>query len=519
MGYVREPAHAPASRRSRLTLVHPWLLASAAPLALLAQNPAGVLWWEPAAAVGGALLLAGALYLLARRLYSSPPAAALATSWAMLMLFGYGLLLSLAGALSDWGSPISLSSRTVLPLWGALLVFGLWWIGRRGFDVHTVGLCACVFGLFAVAGPLALVAMHTGGDPQALLPSPVNLGSEEPIRLARGADPPDVYYLVVSGYADEATLREKFFCDNRAFLQGLKRRGFALADQSRANYPNPELQMAAALNMQYLGEAIGPKSQYQGLLAEHRVGRLLVEQGYRYYHLGGPVDGLRESPLANESYRFSLMPTAYTDRLISLTPLQPWLGDKDRRTQMLEKFDRLDMLAQRNGPKLVVAYLTALQPPWTFNHDGAPITSRMLHDQSQQESYKHQLRYVNFRLERAIDAILAFTKGNAVIVVQADEGPRLADDRAAPSDEMAKLRQRSGVLCAIYLPRGAAQGKVPAQLTPVNTFRLVFRECFGADVKRLADRSFYWRGSDAAGDPLFGRNLALVDVTEKLAGP
>jgi hypothetical protein len=276
--------------------------------------------------------------------------------------------------------------------------------------------------------------------------------------------------------------------------------------------------MASALNMRYLGESVGPKSQYAALLAEHQVGRLLLEQGYRYYHLGGSVDGLRDSPLAQENYRFSRLPTYYTNRLVSLTPLDPWLGDKDRRGQMLERFDRLDQLAQRNGPKLVVAYFSALQPPWTFNHDGGPLTSRMLHDRSQSESYKSQLGYVNYRLERAIDAILAFTKGNAVIIVQADEGPRLVPDHALPADEADDLRRRGGVLNAIYLPHGAARGKVDPAFSPVNTFRLVFRECFAADVARLPDRCFHWHGSAPDGNPLFGHNIALVDVTDELSG-
>jgi hypothetical protein len=494
------------------------LIAAAPPLALYAQNPSSVMWWETPVALAGMLLLCGVTYFIARRLYTSQRAAALAASWTMVLLFGYGLVFQMQGPLTEWGLPFSVSPSTVLPLWGAVLVFGLWWLGRRRVDLNLISTAATVFGAFAAVGPLVMIGVQTGGDLQSLLAKPVKLGAEDPVVLKRPAAPPDVYYLVVSGYANDATLRREFHCDNSGFLKGLERRGFVVAEDCRANYPCPELAMASALNLRYLGDAVGPKSQYETMLSEHRLGKLLIEQGYRYYHLGGPVDGLRTSPLSNDNLRFSRMPTSFTDRLVSLTPLAPWLGEKDRRIQMLDKFERLDLLAQRNGPKLVVAYFTALQPPWTFNYDGGPLTSAMLVDRNERDNYVNQLGYVNARLERTIDAILAWTKGNAVIVVQGDEGPRIYDERTAAEDEGAELRRRTGVLNAVYLPDGKAKGKLTASLSGVNTFRLVLNECFGARLPLLPDRTFYWRGSDANGNPLFRHNISLLDVTDKLDG-
>jgi hypothetical protein len=502
-------------RGARFPAFHPVLVAVFPPLALYAQNPSSVVWWEVLAAMAVTLVGTGLVYALARRLYSTQQAAALATTWTVLLIFGYGLVFHVKGALAGWDVPVDVSPRTVLPLWGAALACGLWCIGHRRADLRISTHCAHVFAVCAVAGPIALVLLDTGGNLKSLIGRNVEIKTVGPLELKKTEPLPDIYYLVVSGYADGATLKSEFQVDNRPFLDGLERRGFAIAEQSKANYPTPELAMASALNLCYLGENIGAKAQYNHLLDQSRVARELKKLGYRYYHLGGPVDGLRRSSLADENYRFSRMPSGYTDRLVSLTPFGMWLAGKDRRTQMREKFDRLDHLARQNGPKFVMMYVSALQPPWTFDARGNPISRRMASERGDAVNYDQQLKHVNHRLERAIDAILSYSKGEAVIVVQSDEGPRIPRADVAPNSGQISWDLRRGVLTAVYLPDGKTRRGVVAPLSPVNTLRLVLHVCFGAELPRLSDDTYIWQTSDANGAPLYGRNLRL----ENLAAP
>ena len=45
-------------------------------------------------------------------------------------------------------------------------------------------------------------------------------------------------------------------------------------------------------------------------------------------------------------------------------------------------------------------------------------------------------------------------------------------------------------------------------ITPVNTFRLIFKSCFGEDCETLPDREYFsW----------YGKPYELVDVTEQIA--
>jgi hypothetical protein len=65
---------------------------------------------------------------------------------------------------------------------------------------------------------------------------------------------------------------------------------------------------------------------------------------------------------------------------------------------------------------------------------------------------------------------------------------------------------RFGILNAIYLP--GVDDLLPDTFTPVNTFRTVFREYFGADLEPLPDRNYTWPDNDHIYD--------FRDITDEL---
>ena len=121
--------------------------------------------------------------------------------------------------------------------------------------------------------------------------------------------------------------------------------------------------------------------------------------------------------------------------------------------------------------------------------------------QGQPESYRRQLSYLNDRLLHMVDNIIAGSGEDAVIMIQADEGPFPARYRA---DEWgfqwrdatdAELEEKFGILFAMRVP-GAdleAEGLHDA-ITPVNTFRIIFNARFGTDLPLLPDRT--WSHTD-----------------------
>jgi hypothetical protein len=75
------------------------------------------------------------------------------------------------------------------------------------------------------------------------------------------------------------------------------------------------------------------------------------------------------------------------------------------------------------------------------------------------------------------------SNGKAIIIVQSDHGPGLVMKK--PSDW---YNERMRIFNAYYLP-GQKAGLYPT-ITPVNTFRVLFRDYFGADLPQLKDESY-----------------------------
>jgi arylsulfatase A-like enzyme len=102
-------------------------------------------------------------------------------------------------------------------------------------------------------------------------------------------------------------------------------------------------------------------------------------------------------------------------------------------------------------------------------------------------AYLDQVEFVNSRVDVLVDQILARRDRRSIIILQGDHGPR----NEAPMDHPTprSLREGSAILNAYYLPDGE-RGWYDS-ISPVNSFRLVFRNYFGLDYPALADRSFH----------------------------
>ena len=87
--------------------------------------------------------------------------------------------------------------------------------------------------------------------------------------LVRPQNPPDVYFFLLDSYGRADLLEEAYGFDNSQFLNGLKERGFYVAECSQSNYVRTEISLGSSLNMQYLQELsdkFSPDTTKRGLL-------------------------------------------------------------------------------------------------------------------------------------------------------------------------------------------------------------------------------------------------------------
>jgi hypothetical protein len=149
--------------------------------------------------------------------------------------------------------------------------------------------------------------------------------------------------------------------------------------------------------------------------------------------------------------------------------------------------ETLEQSQQFEGPTFFFAHIVSPHKPFVFGPgpDGLPDVSPTFDGPAEemrawyQQGYSDQIEYLNNRLLAIIRQILAESDPQPVIIMQGDHGP-----------EEGSSQDRMRILNVYYLPDQQVENFYP-KITPVNSFRLVFNQVFGADLSLLADKSFF----------------------------
>ncbi len=412
--------------------------------------------------------------------------------------------------------------------WILLLAGGTWLLRRSRRDLAA--LLRGVGVAFALICAVSTVRLLTRGGLGAEL-SPADVEeraayAKAPPLAAEDAAHPDVYHIVLDGYARHDVLQRLYGFDNTPFLEALKQRGFYVAEQAAANYPMTFLSLASTLNMRYLEALIaevGPESKDRGrtypLIHDHLVGRIFQSRGYRYLHFDTNYGGTETSDIADE--RYSRLPRFLRGELASVLLRTTALKfiEPEVAGQHLFMFERLAQIPEVAGPTYTLAHFILPHNPYVFDAEG-----NVRRDVSQslaffiktggwkrKADYVAQLRYTNKRTLQAIDAIIeesrAGSKPPPIIVLHSDHGSASVATTKGGRKGDEWPRERMPILSAYLVPEAMRRRLYPT-MTPVNSFRVVFSELFGLELPLLPDRSFCgW----------YSRPYRLFEVTELLS--
>jgi len=506
----------PPSSLLRCGAWYPFALAIFPPAAVWSIQPSQVLWWEVGLTFFLAIIFALAALLLMKAILPNMRSAAAGAACLVLWFYSFGAGKLLNAVLLEF-LPLALQPGIYVAVIGIIAVECIRRLRNGGWAPtlnagNTVGFCA-------LAGPALYLLIALCFSPTAFrLQTPADTPAAETFALEASADSPDIYYLVFDRYARQDVLAEEFGYDNQPFLDALQDRGFYVAPESCANYPKTEISMSSALNLRYHGSHLAPKSHYVNLLHHHQVGHELAAVGYRYHHLGAMLDGLRQNPEAADSYRFSPAPSEFTDIMWEFTAGFPFAQPVPPRQRVLDKFVQLQAMPKTPGKKFVYAHFLVPHEPWKFAADGSlpPATDSNGEPISDVQRYVEQLKYTNQRILETIDRLQADSERPPIIVLQADEGPELkyaGDDTAS---RIAQAHKRTAILSAFCLPGRDAANVTPADITPVNTFRLIFHEYFGSNEPLLPNRVYYWDSPNTLGKPDVRKVCRFIDVTPQM---
>jgi hypothetical protein len=329
---------------------------------------------------------------------------------------------------------------------------------------------------------------------------------------------PDIYYIILDGYGRADVLAQYYQFDNSDFISFLKENGFYVAGQSHSNYLQTALSLSSSLNMDYLNflsEKYGDsddRSPAARLVKWNTVLRILKSFGYT---IVASSTGYRLTELteADIYYRPLSLSSSNFQRLIFETSALVLLNDIRRifdlplyfpgyrrhRERILRTLEGMGEISKIPGPKFVFTHLIAPHPPFIFDAQGEFIQpdkpfnildgSAYSGDlEEYTNGYRQQLIFVNSQMKKIIGEVLNNSEEPPVIIIQGDHGPGSRFEWNSPDKD--GLTERFGILNAYYLP-GINQSKLYEEITPVNSFRLVFNEYFGANYTLLPDISYY----------------------------
>jgi hypothetical protein len=511
--------------------IHHFLLAMAPTLFLYVHNASKIPIAPAELIIPLTLSLTAALvlWLLLWVLLNNTRRAALVVSLLLVFFFNYGRLVGALG--QDIPQEYPRIGAAVLLLIG-IIIFGL---TRSEFAGLTV---------FLNFASLALILVNLGIGIPAL--QRARSASRKAVRgtTAQTDSLPDIYYIILDGYARQDILNSVYGYDNSDFTDWLQARGFQVAKHSRSNYSQTYLSLASSLNMTYLdltADKVGPESQNRSplvrLIGDSRVVRELRKHGYTIASFASGYTGTDLSDADTHlAPRWAL--SEFQNVLISTTAL-PLVLDRVlkksqydlHRERIIYAFEHLPDAARLKHPVFAFCHIVSPHPPFVFGAHGEKTEPQGYFTMTEGgtfqtvdrekirreyvEKYRAQLQFINAKAKTMVERILAASRQPPVIILQGDHGPGsvLNWDDPEPED----LAERFAILNAYHIPHRT--GPLPDSISPVNSFRLLFDQLFAADLAALPDKSLFstiarpWRFYDADRPDAYAKRGVMLRVS------
>lgn len=377
-----------------------------------------------------------------------------------------------------------LAQVTLLSLIGA----AAWRFADRRY--FKIGVFATSVTL-TVVPTLQLIALATSTPPPSIA------GSSSVVEASMGDSPPDIYFIVLDGYARADVLAADYDFDNSSFIDYLEQSGFTVPPLASTNYSSTHFSIPSMLDMRFPLRD-GPDVSINDLrvLAEMTAGdnavvRTLKANGYQYVHgssnwwgdrCGPEVDLCLDTPSIDVT-TYDLLRNTPIGALLFPRSGDPGTAVSLQRISEVKRWD--DVIADlASGPKFVFMHLILPHPPLFLNASCHPVpdparSQRLINSYPPLESellarrkaaYVEQVECANSFTETLIRSV----PEDSVFIVTADHGP---DSRsqlrldAALWDDNARV-ERFATFTSLRLP---AQCPGPSDdLVLVNVFRHVF---------------------------------------------
>ena len=514
---------------------HPFLFAAYPVLALFAQNAREVRLMGAVRLLCIALLATLTLGLVLSLILRDVRKAGLVTSLSALLFFTFDIVKPAADPAVTWLRRLWVF-RTFdhSPAWVVipelvLLALSAYVLKVKLRSTGRVTAFLNVLSVILLAIPLSEVFL--------IKASSVGRPGHEPVPFQLAVQPepaglPDIYYIILDGYARHDVMKSFFDFDNTPFLDRLEKQGFFIARQSIANYCQTPLSLSASLNSVYLDDMVKglgtDQTELSDMIGKSNIIATLRPLGYKFVTFATGFDPT-EHPEADVYLSPHPFSSGFERMMIDTTPLR-WVWPNPRnstpsdmsreRTRYL--LDRLPTVSGDPAPTFTLAHIFCPHPPFVFGEKGDDVSEKYrrysvtggdreagrFRDPAEfARGYRAQSVFITERIEETIKQILARSPQPPIIILQSDHGSELKLDMTDIHNT--DLKERMSILNAYYFP-GQKYGGLYGRISPVNSFRVVLNSYFGAKLPLLPDRSFF---------STWPEPYHFIDVTEAVRTP
>jgi len=410
----------------------------------------------------------------------------------------------------------------VLKVVGALLVFaavalGAWllwrWVSRPGGWARltqALNVLGAVFLAVTLFGAARSGVLGFAWSDLTTRPSV----SEPPA----GSADPDIWVIMPDEYGRADILESVYGIDMAAFLDGLRQRGFEVAQGNSSNYPATPYNLMSMFHMRHVPDIESMAPMLNGdidLQAGMRNGvnhnetfDFLRSRGYEIVTVAPPWEdvALRSADVYVDNggineFEVSLVERTALDRVArTLAPDALFQQERDRVSFALTQMDAISA-DRADGPRFVFVHVVVPHMPAVFGADGEAV--RMPYEQffwvdsapqrgMDREEYRRlalgQVQYISTAVVPALDRLID-NDPDAVVVLFGDHGSGVGMDWEDVPDS--DLAERFSNLFAARTPGRDDVFDVDASL--INTMPALFDGYFGMSLPRQPDTHYAWR--------------------------
>lgn len=463
--------------------------------------------------------LAFMLWFLFGFLLKNKEKSGLLTSLSIILFFSYGHVYNAIKIFYFSQDTLGLDLHVfILPVWGLIFIAGLYFFIKSKKNLNNLTNLLNIVAVSLIIMSIVNISFY---KLQASNVEQINEATEiikdSSIDLEKTTTPPNIYYIILDGYARNDILEDIYQHDNTEFTNYLTEQGFYIANKSTANYAQTALSLASSLNFSYLDDIakhtnikINSRTPLKHFINNNKVVELLKQHGYTFitYSPGYYLSEIKTADIYKYPPQGAL--SEFQNLLINTTPLPLLLERLElisqhdfHRGRVLYIFNDLPNTTQIKPPIFVFAHILLPHPPFVFTENGEAtnITSEFAlldgnHYMDERNAskddyrlrYKKQLMFVNKQVKESIAAILATSPTPPIIILQSDHGP--GSNLDWENADNTNFKERMSILNAYYLPH-QNYTELYNEITPVNTFRLIFNDYFNTDYEMLDDESYF----------------------------